>query len=92
MIKKTITITNDRGMHFRPCCAFAELANKFDCSIFVDHRGQRYRGKTSMHLLSAWVPQGDEITIVCSGTDEADAMAALEALITSGFEEVLTNE
>ena len=83
MIKKTITITNDRGMHFRPCCAFAELANKFDCSIFVDHRGQRYRGKTSMHLLSAWVQQGDEITIVCDGEDEKKAMAALTKLIKS---------
>lgn len=91
MIKKTITITNDRGMHFRPCCAFAELANKFDCAIFADHKGMRYRGKTSMNLLSAWVPQGDEITLVCDGEDEREAMAALEALIESGFESVLVD-
>ena len=45
-----------------------------------------------MHLMSAWIQQGEEITIVCSGTDEQEAMAALEALITSGFEEVMTNE
>ena len=92
MIKRSLTITNERGMHFRPCCAFAELANKFDCNIFVKYGGQIYRGKTSMHLLSAWIPQGSEIEIICDGEDEADAMAALEALITSGFEEVLTNE
>ncbi len=92
MTKKTILITNERGMHFRPCCAFAELANKFDCNIFVKHNGQIYRGKTSMHLLSAWIPQGSEIEIICDGTDEQEAIEALEALITSGFEEVMTNE
>lgn len=83
MIKKTLIITNDRGMHFRPCCAFAKLANKFDCAIFVDHKGIRYRGKTSMHLLTAWVPQGDEITIQCDGPDETEAMEALGKLIES---------
>ena len=89
MIKKTIIITNERGMHFRPCCAFAELANKFDCNIFVKHGGQIYRGKTSMHLLSAWIPQGSEIEIICDGKDEKKAMTALEKLIKSEFEEIL---
>ena len=88
-MKKTITVTNERGMHFRPCCAFAELANKFDCNIFVKYNGQIYRGKTSMHLLSAWIPQGSEIEIICDGKDEKKAMTALEKLIKSEFEEIL---
>ena len=88
-MKKTITVTNERGMHFRPCCAFAELANKFDCNIFVKHSGQIYRGKTSMHLLSAWIPQGSEIEIICDGKDEKKAMTALEKLIKSEFEQIL---
>lgn len=89
MIKRSLTITNERGMHFRPCCAFAELANKFDCNIFVKYGGQIYRGKTSMHLLSAWIPQGSEIEIICDGEDEKKAMTALEKLIKSEFEEIL---
>ena len=88
-MKKTFKITNERGMHFRPCCAFSELANKFDCNIFVKHNGQIYRGKTSMHLLSAWIPQGAEIEIICDGKGERKAMAALEKLIKSEFEEIL---
>ena len=76
-------------MHFRPCCAFAELANKFDCDILVLHHGDRFRGKTSMHLMSAWIQQGDEITIVCDGKDEKKAMTALEKLIKSEFEQIL---
>lgn len=92
MTEKTFTITNERGMHVRPCVAFAELANRFDCDITVRHYGNDFRGKTGMHLMSAYIQQGDEITLVCSGVDESDAMAALAALITSGFEEVLNDE
>ena len=89
MIEKTFTITNERGMHVRPCHAFAALANKFDCDITVLHHGDKFRGKTSMHLMSAWIQQGDEITIICDGADEMQAMTALEKLIKSEFEEIL---
>lgn len=87
MIEKTFTITNERGMHVRPCHEFASLANKFDCDIFVLHHGDRFRGKTSMNLLSAWIQEGDEITIVCNGDDESEAMATLLALIASDFDD-----
>ena len=89
MTEKTFTITNERGMHVRPCVAFADLANKFDCDITVRHYGNDFRGKTGMHLMSAYIQQGNEITIVCSGTDEQEAMAALEALIETGFASAL---
>lgn len=89
MIEKNFIIQNERGLHFRPCCAFAQLANQFDCDISVLHHGDRFRGKTSMHLMSAWVQQGDEIIIVCDGKDEKKAMTALEKLIKSEFEVIL---
>ena len=87
MIEKTLIIQNERGMHVRPCAAFASLANRFNCDIFVLHHGDRFRGKTSMNLLSAWIQEGDEITIVCDGNDESEAMAALLALIASDFDD-----
>ena len=83
MIEKTFVIQNERGMHVRPCHEFASLANKFDCDIFVLHHGDRFRGKTSMHLMSAWIQQGDEITVQCHGADEKEAMEALGELIES---------
>ena len=83
MIEKKLTITNDRGLHFRPSCMFAEKANKYDCDVFVRHNDKTIRGKTSIHLFAACVPQGDEITIVCDGKDEKKAMAALTKLIKS---------
>ena len=42
-----------------------------------------------MHLMSAWIQQGDEITIICDGKDEKKAMTALEKLIKSEFEQIL---
>ena len=90
MIEKTLTIQNERGMHVRPCTAFASLANRFNCDIFVLHHGDRFRGKTSMHLMSAWIQQGDEITLICDGTDEQEAVTALSELLDSGFSDILS--
>ena len=92
MIKRTIQIQTERGMHVRPCCAFAELANRFSAGVAVIHCGDRFNGKTSMSLMAAWIQQGDEITVECSGADEQETMEALTALIESGFEEVLKDE
>ena len=87
MIEKTVKIQNERGMHVRPCAVFASLANRFNCDIFVLHHGDRFRGKTSMNLLSAWIQEGDKITIICNGSDESEAMAVLLALIASDFDD-----
>lgn len=92
MIKRTFTLINDRGLHVRPCMALAETANRFECEITMVHHGDGFRAKSSMFLIGAFAQQGDEITLVCDGADDQEAMAALEALITSGFEEVMTNE
>ena len=90
MIEKTFVIQNERGMHVRPCHEFVSLANKFDCDIFILHHGDRFRGKTSMHLMSAWIQQGDEITVQCHGSDEKEAMDALSELLDSEFSDILS--
>ena len=92
MIEKTVKIQNERGIHVRPCCAIAELANGFDSSVTIVHHGDRFNGKTSMSLIAAWIQQGDEITVECNGNDEAEALEAVVNLIESGFAESLKGE
>jgi phosphocarrier protein len=44
-------------------------------------------GKSIMGLLLLAAGQGTAITITATGTDEADAIAALSALVDGGFDE-----
>lgn len=92
MTDRVFQISIDRGLHVRPACALSETAAHFQCEVDVVHRLYKMDGKSMFALMSAGVQQGEEIRVICRGTDEQEAMAALEALITSGFEEVLTNE
>lgn len=92
MTDRVLKIGIDRGLHVRPACAFSETAARFQCEVDVIHRLYKMNGKSMFALMSAGVQQGEEIRVICRGTDEREAMAAIEALITSGFKEVLTNE
>lgn len=92
MIDKIFQISIGRGLHMRPARALAETAAGFRCEVDVIHRLYKFSGKSFFALMSAGVQQGEEIRVICRGDDEQDAMAAIEALITSGFKEVLTNE
>jgi phosphocarrier protein len=44
-------------------------------------------GKSILGILLLAAPQGTEIELAVDGPDEAEAMAALEALVADGFGE-----
>ena len=92
MTDRIMKIGIDHGLHVRPALALAETAGRFQCEVDVIHRMLRLNGKSMFALMVAGVQQGEEIRVICRGTDEREAMAAIEALITSGFKEVLNDE
>ena len=46
-------------------------------------------GKSILGILLLAAPQGTEIEVAVDGPDEAEALAALEALVAGGFGEPL---
>ena len=92
MISKRFVIHNERGIHLRPAMAMVEAAEAAQCDVIVRRWGETFGARSLLRFLAAQIAEGEEIEIICDGADEKEAMAALEALITSGFEEVLTNE
>ena len=92
MISKRFTITNERGIHLRPAMAMVEAAESAQCDVIVRRWGVTFGACSLLRFLAEQIAEGEEIEIICDGADEKETMAALEALITSEFEEVLTNE
>lgn len=89
MIEKTFKIQNTRGVHLRPSTMLAEAMEKYSCRVTIWHHGNDFQGKSILHLFSAMIRQGDEITVVCKGADENEAMAEATAIIDGGFGEFL---
>ncbi|HBL82354.1 MULTISPECIES: HPr family phosphocarrier protein [Congzhengia] len=85
MLSKTIVVQNQVGLHARPATFFIQKSNEFKSSIWVEKDDRRVNAKSLLGVLSLGITKGMEITIITDGTDEKEAIEALEKLIESNF-------
>jgi phosphocarrier protein len=87
MTARDVTICNQLGLHARAAAKFVHLATRFSAEIRVLRDGRTVDGKSIMGILLLAAACGTTITISADGPDEADALAALSALVAKGFGE-----
>ena len=87
MICKKVTITNPTGLHLRPAGILCNEAMKYQSLITFDYDGGTANAKSVLSVLGACVKCGDEIELVCEGTDEQEALDSLVKAIDSGLGE-----
>jgi len=83
----SVTVVNQLGMHARAAAKFVHLAGRFEARIQVGRDTRVMDGKSIMGLLLLAAARGSSLTISADGTDEREAVAALVALVESGFGE-----
>ncbi len=88
MTSNAVTIVNPLGLHARAAARFVHTASAFTARIRVARGARDMDGKSIMGLLLLAASQGSTVTISATGTDEAQAIAALTALVERGFDEV----
>ena len=86
-VTKEVEILNQLGLHARPCAKFVKLANTFRCEVWVLKDDDTVNGKSIMGLMMLAAGNGSKLTITCEGTDAEQALAAIEKLILSKFDE-----
>ena len=86
-LKRTLGITNKRGLHARAAAKFVRTASQFESIVRVSFKGQEVSGLSIMGLMMLAAGLGSEIELVCSGRQASDAMAALSALVEGKFGE-----
>jgi phosphocarrier protein len=87
MTSQEVTVVNRLGMHARAAAKFVHLATRFEARVKVARDGREMDGKSIMGILLLAAARGSTITISADGADEQDAVAALAALVQSGFGE-----
>jgi phosphocarrier protein HPr len=87
MMEKQVTIRNKLGLHARPAAMLVQTASKFAAKIKIVKDGQEVDGKSIMGLMTLAANAGSLLTLVADGSDENDALQAIEQLIESGFGE-----
>jgi phosphotransferase system HPr (HPr) family protein len=87
VIRRSLRIRNRLGLHARAAARFVHTASRFRSQVSASRDGRTMDGKSILGILLLAAPQGTEIELLVDGPDEAEAMAALEALVADGFGE-----
>ena len=82
-----VIIKNRLGLHARAAAKFVHLASRYRAHVRVSRGGRVVDGKSIMGILLLAAAHGTTIGIAADGIDEQDALAALCALVNSGFGE-----
>lgn len=74
MVKQKVQVKVLSGIHFRPAGKITEDALKYKAAIKAVKGETEANLKSFLNLLAACIKCGDEIEIICDGTDEEPAL------------------
>lgn len=87
MVSQLIKIMNPTGLHLRPAGNLCKEAMKYKSKVTFNYSGNTANAKSVLSVLGACIKSGDEITLICEGEDEEEALKKLTAYIESGLGE-----
>lgn len=81
----TYTIKDEVGIHARPAGLLVKKAKEFDSTITVEKDGKLVNASKLMALMGLGVKCGDTVTVKAEGSDEDNAVAAMEEFFKSNL-------
>jgi phosphocarrier protein len=87
MLTQEIQIINKLGLHARASAKLTQTSGQFQSAVFITKSGRRVNAKSIMGVMMLAAGKGTTLIIETDGTDEAEAMAAVVALINDKFGE-----
>jgi phosphocarrier protein HPr len=85
--ERTLTLTNQRGLHARAATKLVKCGQQFSAKIHVYKQNQVADAANIMSLLMLAAPCGTELKINAEGDDAEQALEAIQALFDARFEE-----
>ena len=87
VLRRTIRITNSRGLHARAAAKLVTLAERYSACLHVSRDGQKVPACSIMGLMMLGAGIGSDITIEAEGWDAKEALEAVAGLVEAGFHE-----
>ena len=88
MISKNLTVVNPSGLHLRPAGVLSQTAMRFKSDITIVSGEKKIVAKSVLNVMAAGIKCGTEITLICDGEDEEEAMKTVSQAIESGLGEM----
>ena len=87
MVRRRVTVVNDRGLHARAAARFVKMAETFLAEISVSREGVKVSGSSIMGLMMLAAGPGCDIELDARGADAEVAVHALARLVANRFDE-----
>jgi phosphocarrier protein HPr len=84
---REIRIVNRKGLHARATAKFVQCVDRYDADVKVTRCGETVGGDSIMGILMLGAGLGSTITVTALGAQAAEALDAIEALVTNRFDE-----
>lgn len=87
MVSKKVKVVNPSGLHLRPAGVLSQTSMKFKSNIIIESGEKRIVAKSVLNVMAAGIRCGTEVTLVCEGPDEEEALETVAEAIESGLGE-----
>ena len=87
MIQAQLTIINKLGLHARAAAKFVACTTSFSSRIQTGKAGQLVDGKSIMAVMMLAAGKGTVLDFEIEGSDEQEALDALQSLFENRFDE-----
>lgn len=77
MVSATVKVIDETGLHMKPAGILCRKAVKFRSTVKIKNETGIYNAKSVLSVLGACVRYGDEIELICEGSDEEEALNTL---------------
>lgn len=87
MVSKKVKVINPSGLHLRPAGVLSQTSMKFKSNTIIESGEKKIVAKSVLNVMAAGIKCGTEVTVICEGPDEEEALETITEAIESGLGE-----
>lgn len=87
MIRESVTIQNQLGLHTRAAAKLVDTAKRFESKIELVFRERTVDCKSIMGVITLGAMKNSVVDVIIDGDDESNAFEAIQKLVNAKFGE-----
>ncbi|CCY60867.1 HPr family phosphocarrier protein [Coprococcus eutactus] len=83
MLERTVKVAMTEGTEERPVAVLVQIASQYESQIHLVSDDKKINAKSIMGMMSMGFTEGQEITVIADGKDEAAAVKEISEYLTA---------
>ena len=83
MLERTVKVAMTEGTEERPVAVLVQIASQYESQIHLVSDDKKINAKSIMGMMSMGFTEGQELTVIADGKDEAAAVKEISEYLTA---------